>query len=144
MENLRHAINPGRPWHATWLTSIDGLYIEFLLRWRDVCRFLAFNCALCGTQPPSLLDHLRSHHGELFAAAEPLTEDMMQHFTMQALPGRVCACHPYFARKAPLDEHTCPCLLNFGVLNRFLRAAQLANAQSSSHQLALQLERSFS
>ena len=69
--------------------------------------------------------------------------EMMQQFMMRALPGRVCACHPYFARKEPLDKQVCPCLLNFGVLIRFLRAAQIANAKDSSIQLALQLERLF-
>ena len=143
MENLRHAFSPGRPWNATWLSSIDRLDIDFLLRWPDVCRFLVFKCALCSSQPPSLLDHLRNHHGALFAEAELLTEGMTQHFLMQVLPGRVCACHPYFAPKERWDEHTCPYLLNFGVLHKFLRATQLANPQSSSHQLALQLARSF-
>ena len=143
MENLRRAFSPGRPRNATWLSSIDRLDVDFLLRWPDVCHFLVFNCALCSSQPPSLLDHLRNHHGALFAEAELLTEGMMQHFLMQALPGRVCACHPYFAPKERWDERTCPCLLNFGVLHKFLRATQLSNAQSSSQQLALQLARSF-
>ena len=144
MDNLKHAVPPGRPWHASWLKSIDGLDIELLLRWPDVCRLLVFTCVLCNKQPANLLEHLCRQHAELFHAAEPLTEGLMQDFMVEARPGRVCACHPYQARKEPLDEHVCPCLLNSGVLNRFLRAAQIANAQDSSRQLALQLERSFS
>ena len=68
---------------------------------------------------------------------DQMMENLRYAIMMRALPGRVCACHPYYARKEPLDEHVCPCLLNFGALNRFLRAAQIANAKDSSVQLAL-------
>ena len=144
MENLTLAAPPDCPWKATWLKSIDDLDIGLLLRWPNVCRQLVFTCALCGLRPMNLLEHLRRQHAEHFQAAEQLTESLMQDFMVEAAPGRVCACHPYHARKEPLDEHTCPCLLNFGVLNRFLRAAQYARASEASHQLALQLARTFS
>ena len=144
LENLSLAAPPGCPWNATWLKSIDDLDIGLLLRWPDVCRQLVFSCVLCSMQPMNLLEHLRRQHAEHFHAAEQLAEGLMQDFMVEAKPGRVCACHPYHARKEPLDEHTCPCLLNFGVLNRFLRAAQYAKASEESQQLALQLAKSFS
>ena len=141
MMNLKHAFSAGRPWQATWLSSIDRLDVGFLLEWPDVCRYLVFNCALCSLRPPNLLNHLKLHHAAWFAAAVPLTEDLMRGFLTKALPGRICACHPYYARTEQQDEHVCPCLLNFGLLHCFLRATQVANAQNT---LALQLERSFS
>ena len=144
LENLSLAAPPGCPWNATWLKSIDDLDIGLLLRWPDVRRQLVFTCVLCSMQPMNLLEHLRWQHAEHFHAAEQLAEGLMQDFMVEAKPGRVCACHPYHARKEPLDEHTCPCLLNFGVLNRFLRAAQYAKASEESQQLALQLAKSFS
>ena len=143
MTDLQRAFSTGRPWQATWLSSIDSLDVGFLLEWPDVCRYLVFNCALCGARPPCLLDHLRVHHAEWTAAAEQLTEEMMQQFMMRAKPGRICSCHPYHVRNEPIDEHVCPCMLNFGMLNRFLRAAQAVRARDCGFQLALQLERSF-
>ena len=99
LENLSLAAPPGCPWNATWLKSIDDLDIGLLLRWPDVCRQLVFTCVLCSMQPMNLLEHLRRQHAEHFHAAEQLAEGLMQDFMVEAKPGRVCACHPYHARK---------------------------------------------
>ena len=91
---------------------------------RSRCRV---SVALAGCLPLPGFQLCALQHHELFAAAEALTEEMMQHFMMQALPGRVCACHPYLLWTS-VYAHAC------SVLDCSTDFSELRNCQRTDFQ----------
>ena len=108
MHKVLHAAH-GRPWKESWLPSLDRLDVRLLVAWTDLRRELTSSCLLCDSKPQRLL--LIRCFG---AAPAPSVRD------------RCCTRDSFGPEIECLDEHVCPCLMQYGMLHVETLALQLA------------------